>query len=98
MKGKADEYVLNPLQAQKELKIGYFYLKKGSLGAAVKRFEEATKWDPNFAEAYLRLGETQEKLRNTTAAQAAYRKYIDLMPDAKNAGAIKKKLKTGGSS
>jgi tetratricopeptide (TPR) repeat protein len=97
LKGKTDEYVLNPLQAQNELKIGNYYLKKGSLNAAAKRFEEATKWDPNFADAYLKLGEVQERLRNTAAAQAAFRKYVELAPDAKNAGAIKKKLKTPAS-
>lgn len=97
LKDKTSEYVLNPLQAQNELKIGNFYLKKGSLTAAAKRFEEATKWDPNFAEAYLKLGEVQERLRNTTAAQAAFRKYVELAPDAKNASAIKKKLKNPAS-
>ena len=97
LKGKTEDYVLNPLQAQKELKIGNYYLKKGSLNAAAKRFEEATKWDPNFAEAYLRLGETQERLRNTKAAQAAFRKYVELAPDAKNADSIKKKLKNPAS-
>lgn len=94
---RVDEYTLNPLQAQKELKIGNFYFKKATPSgyrAAAKRFEEATKWDPNYAEAYLRLGEAQDKLKNATAAKAAYAKYLELAPDAKNAAAIRKRLKS----
>jgi predicted Zn-dependent protease len=97
VKGKVEEYTLNPLQAQKELKIGNFYFKKATPSgyrAAAMRFEEATKWDPNYAEAYLRLAEAQEKLKNAAAAKAAYGKYLELAPEAKNAAAIRKKIKS----
>jgi len=96
LKEKVGEYTLNPLQAQKELKIGNFYFKKGTASgfrAAAMRFEEATKWDPNYADAFLRLAETQEKLKKTDLAKAAYEKYLALAPDAKNAASIRKKLK-----
>jgi outer membrane protein assembly factor BamD (BamD/ComL family) len=96
-KARVEEYTLNPLQAQKELKIGNFYFKKATPSgyrAAAKRFEEATKWDPNFAEAFLRLGEAQEKLKNREAARAAFEKYLALAPDAKNAAAIRKRVKS----
>ncbi len=96
LKDKTAEYTLNPLQAQAELKIGNFYFKKGTASgyrAAALRFTEATRWDPNFADAFLRLAETQEKLKNAPAAKAAYAKYLELVPDAKNASAIRKKLK-----
>ena len=95
-KDKTTEYTLNPLQAEKEIKIGNFYFKKGTASgyrAAALRFTEASRWDPNSAEAFVRLAETQEKLKNQTAAKAAWTKYLDLVPDAKNAAAIRKKLK-----
>ena len=87
------EYTLNPLQAEKEFKIASFYLKKGSYKAAVRRFEEALKWDPNMADAWLRIAEAQTKLRNGAAAREAYKQYLDLRPDAKDASEIRKKLK-----
>lgn len=87
------EYTLNPLQADKELVIGKFYFKRGSYKAAVRRFEEATKWNPGLAEAWLRLGETRMKLRDEPAARAAWLKYIELEPDSKEAAAIRKKLR-----
>jgi tetratricopeptide (TPR) repeat protein len=89
---KPKEYAFNPLQAEKELTVGNFYMKKGSYSAAVARYTEATKWNPTLAEAYLRLGEAEEKFRNPKAAKEAYSKYLQLAPDAKNASEIKKKL------
>ncbi len=92
LKPKA-EYTFNPLQAENELKIGNFYFKRGSYKAASKRFEEATRWNPTYAEAFLRLGECLEKLHDTKGFTAAYEKYIELAPDAKNSDAIRKKIK-----
>ncbi|MBL8229640.1 MAG: tetratricopeptide repeat protein [Bryobacterales bacterium] len=89
---KTKEYDFNPLQASKEIKVGQFYFKKGSFKAAAKRFEEATRWDPSSAEAFLRLGETLDKLKDDASAKQAYAKYLELAPDAKNAAAIKKRL------
>jgi len=86
------EYTFNPLQAAKELKIGNFYFKKGSYRAAARRFEEATKWDPGFAEAYLRLGEAREKQKDAKGAAEAYAKYLELSPDTKNASEVRKRL------
>jgi len=85
-------YTFNPLQADKEVTIGNYYFKKKNYRAAAKRFTEATRWNPNSAEAYLRLGEAEEKLHDKDLAKEAYTKYLQLAPDAKNADFIKKKL------
>jgi tetratricopeptide (TPR) repeat protein len=89
---KPKEYTFNPLQADNEIRVGNFYWKKGSYKAASKRFEEATRWDPNRAEAFLRLAESLEKLKDKDGARKAYAKYLELAPDAKNADEIKKKI------
>ena len=86
------EYAFNPLQATKEVEIGNYYFRKKNYRAAAKRFSEATKWNPTSAEAFLRLGEAEEKLRDKTAIRQAYEKYLELQPDAKNAAEIQKKL------
>lgn len=86
------QYAFNPLQAAKELQVGKFYLKKGNYRAAGMRFEEATRWDANLAEAYLLLGEVREKQKDMRGAREAYAKYLELSPDAKNARNIRKKL------
>ena len=86
------EYAFNPLQAQKELQIGNFYFKTGKYRSAAMRFREATKWNDGYSDAWLRLGETEEKLKDSKAAKEAYTRYLALASDAKNAPEIRKKL------
>jgi tetratricopeptide (TPR) repeat protein len=86
------EYAFNPLQAAKELKVGGFYFKKGSYRAALRRFEEALKWNPTLSEAYLRIGETQLKLRDSKLAKEAFQKYLEMEPESKDAASIKKRI------
>lgn len=86
------QYTFNPLEATHDVTIGNYYFKKKNYRAAAKRYTEATRWNPGMAEAYLLLGETQEKLHDPAAARAAYAKYVELAPDAKNAELIRKKL------
>src|ERR1051325_4709907 len=78
------EYAFNPLQAEKEMKTGVYYFHKGSYRAALNRFREATRWNQGYAEAWLRLGEASEKVKDPKAAKEAYAKYVELAPDAKN--------------
>jgi tetratricopeptide (TPR) repeat protein len=86
------EYSFNPLQAEKELQIGNFYFKTGKYRSAAMRFTEATKWNDGSSDAWLRLGETEEKLKDPKAAKEAYTRYLALAADAKNAAEIRKKL------
>jgi tetratricopeptide (TPR) repeat protein len=86
------QYSFNPLQANKELQVGNEYFKKHSYKAAAMRFREATKWNANLAQAWLRLGEAEEKRRNNKDAKEAYTKYLELAPDAKDAAEIRKKI------
>lgn len=71
---------------------GEYYFKKGDYRAAAGRFREATKWNDGNAEAWLRLGDAEEKLKEVKEARAAYTKYLELAPDAKNAAEIRKKI------
>lgn len=86
------EYAFNPLQAKKDIRVGNYYFKKGSYRAAAMRFREATKWNANDSEAWLRLGEAAEKQKDGKAAKEAYAKYLELAADAKDAPEIRKKL------
>jgi tetratricopeptide (TPR) repeat protein len=89
---KPKEYSFNPLEAEHDLKVGNYYFKKGSYPAALARFREATRWNPNYADAFLRVGDTEEKLKNNAAAREAYTKYLELAPESKEAESVKKKL------
>jgi predicted TPR repeat methyltransferase len=56
------------------------------------RFREATKWNETNSEAWLRLGDAEEKLKDTKAAKEAYSKYLEMASDAKNSAEIRKKV------
>lgn len=86
------ECVLNPLEADRNIRTGDFYYKKSNLGAARNRYKEATCWDPSSGIAFLKLGEVEERLHNRVEAREAYEKYLTIVPDAKNAAEIKKKI------
>lgn len=90
---KEKVYGFNPLQSSKELQVGNYYWKKGSYRAAMMRFREATRWNAGNADAWLRLAEAHEKLKDPKSAKEAYARYLELSPDAKNAARIRKKLK-----
>lgn len=88
----AKEYVFNPLQAEKEIQVGVFYTKRGAWKSAKLRFEEATKWNPTSAEAWRRLAEANERLKDDKAAREAWAKYLELAPDGKYAAQARRKL------
>jgi len=85
-------YALNPVQAKKEITAGDTYFKKANYSAAANRYLEATRWDPGSVEAFRKLGEAREKLRQYDRARDAYSKYIELAEDPKEKDAIQKKL------
>jgi tetratricopeptide (TPR) repeat protein len=90
---KPREYSFNPLQAEQEVKVGRFYSRRGRHKAAAGRFEEATRWNPQLAEAWLLLGEAREKIKDPKGAVEAYRKYLELLPAAKNVNEVKQRIK-----
>jgi tetratricopeptide (TPR) repeat protein len=89
---KPKEYSFNPLEASRNITAGNFYFKKGNYRAASRRYLEASKWDPTSAEALLKLGEADEKMRDFPAARQAYEKYLTVASEAKDLDAVKKKI------
>jgi tetratricopeptide (TPR) repeat protein len=89
---KPKEYSFNPLEASRNITAGNFYFKKANYRAAARRYLEATKWDPNSPEGFLKLGESYEKLRDFNNARETYDKYLTIASDAKDIDAVKKKL------
>jgi tetratricopeptide (TPR) repeat protein len=78
-------YAFNPIQAKKDLKIGDFYAKKGNDRAAAARYLEATRWNPQYAEAYWKLAGARDGLGQNPQALDAYRAYLALEPNGKQA-------------
>lgn len=85
-------YSFNPLKSKKDVLVGREYAKKGNYRAAASRYLDATKWDDSNGEAWLLLGEADERLRDKDGARGAFKKYLEVASDAKNAAEIRKKL------
>lgn len=85
-------YSFNPLQSEKDLKVGNYYFKQRNYRAAAARYREATRWNEKNSEAWLLLGDAAEKSHDAQAAREAYSKYLSLEPDAKKTREIRKKL------
>ena len=94
---KPKEYTLNPLESARNVTAGNYYFKKGNYRASARRYGEATKWDPGNAEAFLKLGESDEKLKDRIGAREAYTKYVELSTDAKGVNEVKKRLSKLGN-
>jgi tetratricopeptide (TPR) repeat protein len=89
---KPKEYTVNPPQAEQEIKVGNFYLKKGNTTAAIRRYEEATRWHPTWAVPYLKLGQAYEQKDEPERAAMAYRKFLEMAPNDKQARNVRKKI------
>jgi tetratricopeptide (TPR) repeat protein len=90
-----EKFVLNPLESDRNVKVGDFYMHKGTPSgyrAALHRYERATKFNPSNPEAFYKIGEAQEKLKNKDGAKAAFEKVIQIAPDSKFAREAKKKI------
>lgn len=87
------EYSFNPLKAQSECTVGNYYMKRSRFKAAADRYREATRWNPQMAEAFLKLGEAEEKNNNPKKARTAFQEFLKLDPDAKTAAEARKHLK-----
>jgi tetratricopeptide (TPR) repeat protein len=86
------KYVLNPLESDRNIKVGNFYWNKKDYRGALDRYKDATRYNPRSPEAFLKVAETEEKLHNEESAKAAYQKVISLAPDSKFAAVARKKL------
>src|SRR5579863_5510867 len=85
-----DEPVYTPPGAPKSVEIGNYYFRKKRYRAALSRYEEATQTDPYYAEGYLGLGKSYDKIGLKQKALDAYHKYLDLLPSEKQADEAKK--------
>jgi tetratricopeptide (TPR) repeat protein len=72
----------NPLEAERNFRVGDFYFKKKNYAAAVQRYLEALDYQPNLVKAYDALGRAYEKSGNAEKAKEVYRDYIRKNPDS----------------
>jgi tetratricopeptide (TPR) repeat protein len=85
-------YVLNPMESDRNIRVGDFYWHKNDFRAALGRYRDATRYNPSSPEAFFKVGEAEQKLKHKDEAKVAFQKVIQLAPDSKLAGEAKKKI------
>lgn len=84
--------VFDPLRAEKSIEVGMYYFKKKNYDAAIDRFKEALTFKPNFARAHLLIAQSHDKKKERPEAIAAYRKYLEIVPNAPDAGKVRQRI------
>jgi tetratricopeptide (TPR) repeat protein len=82
----------NPLDSEKDVEVGLFYMHKGDVDAAIPRFEDAIRLRDNYAEPRRLLGEAYEKKHDKPNAVKYYKQYLQVYPGAPDAKKIQNKI------
>ena len=72
---------------------GWCYIDLEDIKAAVKNFNLALEWQPNFADAYMGLGETYHADDKNDLALKNYKKYVGLVPNGPETPVAKRMIK-----
>jgi Tfp pilus assembly protein PilF len=82
----------DPLRAEKAIEVGRYYMKKKNYDAAIDRFKEAIIARPDYALPHKLAAEAYEKKRANEEAVEFYEKYLEILPQAPDADAIRGKI------
>jgi tetratricopeptide (TPR) repeat protein len=82
----------NPLLADKNLKIGNSYFKKGNYEAAISRYQDAIEYQPSLFAAHDALGRAYEKKQDKVRALEVYRNFLGKYPDSSKASEFKSRI------
>ncbi|MGH9792570.1 MAG: tetratricopeptide repeat protein [Candidatus Acidiferrales bacterium] len=86
------EAEFDPLKAEKNLEVGKYYLRRGNYDAAIDRLKDSIRYKSNYAEPHRLLGEAYEKKGEREEAVRYYKKYLEILPAAEDAGKVTKRI------
>jgi len=82
----------DPPNAEKDVDVASYYMRKGDMNAAIPRLQEAVQLKPHYAKAELMLGEAYERAKDKDSALKTYQTYLKEFPNASDAKKIQKKI------
>ncbi|MGC2333836.1 MAG: tetratricopeptide repeat protein [Candidatus Acidiferrales bacterium] len=82
----------DPPNAEKDVEVASYYMRKGDMNAAIPRLQEAVQLKPKYAKARLMLAEAYEKAHDKDSAMKTYQEYLKAFPNASDAKKIEKKI------
>jgi Tfp pilus assembly protein PilF len=82
----------NQASAEKDIEVGTFYMHKGDTDAAIPRFQDAVRKQPNLGKPRILLAEAYEKKDDNISAVKTYQEYLRVFPHAPDKKKIEKKI------
>lgn len=90
---KPDVEMQNRYQAEQDIDVADFYLRKGDPDAAISRLEEAARLRPDYGKPRLLLAECYEKKHDLDNAVKYLKEYLKVYPGAPDAKKVREKIK-----
>jgi tetratricopeptide (TPR) repeat protein len=78
--------------AERDIEVGDFYMRKGDRDAAIGRYQDAATAAPKLGKPRLLLAEAFEKKGDKTTAVKYYKEYLQVDPTAADKQRILKKI------
>lgn len=82
----------NQTTAVEDIEVGTFYMHKGDTDAAIPRFQDAVRKQPNLGKPRILLAEAYEKKDDNINAVKSYQEYLRAFPKAPDKKKIEKKI------
>ena len=82
----------NQASAEEDIEVGTFYMHKGDTDAAIPRFQDAVRKQPNLGKPRILLAEAYEKKGDNINAVKCYKEYLRAFPRAPDKKKIEKKI------
>lgn len=86
------EKPFNPLEAERNFRVGEFYSKRKNYSAAIRRYLDAIEYQPNLVKAYSALARAYEKSGDIDKAKSVYRDFIQKHPGSRSVQEFQSKL------
>jgi outer membrane protein assembly factor BamD (BamD/ComL family) len=83
---------VDPPNAEKDVDVASYYMRKGDMNAAIPRLQEAVQLKPHYAKPRLMLAEAYEREHDKDSAVKTYQAYLKEFPNAPDAKKIQKKI------
>jgi Tfp pilus assembly protein PilF len=90
--GQSENGANNQTSAEEDIEVGTFYMHKGDTDAAIPRFQDAVRKQPNLGRPRILLAEAYEKKGDSVSAAKSYQEYLRAFPHAQDKKKIEKKI------
>lgn len=83
----------DPIEAERNIRVGDFYFKRKNYKAARERYRDAVKYSPQRPDSYSKLVRVLERMEEFGAAMEVCRQFIEINPQAPQVNQFQSRIK-----